>query len=193
MDDRLLAVIVPLGVVALAMAPTLTPPDRVALHEAVDRTGPVRLEGVVATLHEADTGTELLVENGTAVWIVVEGRPDVAPGDRVRVTARLDDGTVVADADDVQVVAADGTDLLRDIARDPAGREGNLVVEATLARVYETVAYLKDAGHRLRVEPGRGSWPPTLERGARVEVAGRLVYDSSEMRYVLMLDGIEHA
>lgn len=193
MDARLLALVVPLGVVALAMAPTLTPPDRVSLDEAVDRTGPVRLSGVVATLRETADGVDLLLKNGSAAWVLVQGRPKVSPGDRVELTARLDGGILVADADDLEVVAADGIDLLRDVARDPDGREGNLVVEATLSRVYETVAYVKDAGHRLRVEPGRAPWPPTLERGARVEAAGRLTYDATEMRYVLRLDGIEHA
>lgn len=193
MDHRLLAALVPLGVLALLLAPTLTPPERVPLEEAVETRGPVRLRGVVLTLREAPGSTQLLVENGTAVWIDVDGRLAVAPGDHVDLTARLRAGRLVADADDVSLVSEDGVTLLRYVARDPADRRGNLVVEATLARAYETVAYLKDAGHRLRVEPGRAEWPPPAERGARVHAAGRLTYDATEMRYVLLLDGIADA
>lgn len=193
MDARLLAVMVPLGVVALTFAPTLTPPDRIPLDEAVDGTGPMRLVGVVATMREGPGRTHLLIEDGTAVWVTVLGDPGVAPGDRIALTARLDGGILVADEATVDVLHETGVRLLREVARSPGEREGNVAVEATLAEVHETVAYLKDAGHRLRVEPGRADWPPDRDRGARVLATGRLVYDATEMRYVLMLDGMQDA
>lgn len=193
MELRTLALVVPVGVALLLLAPTLTSPPDVTPASAADQPGPVRLTGTVDTLLEGDGRTTLLVRNGSTIWVVVRGATEVAPGDRVRVTARPEGGLLVADRDDVEILTRNGTRLLRHVARDPRASTGQLRLQATVDRVHRTVAYLKDGGHRLRVVPGEAAWPPDVDRGRRIVATGRLRYDATTLRYVLALDGIRHA
>lgn len=190
MRPLVVAALVLAGAVGLLLAPMLAPPDRVPLSEAPGQPGPVRVEGQVATLREDGGRVHLLLRNGSKVWLTIHGPVDVDPGDRIQATTRPQGDVLVADPGDVAVLSH-GVDLLRHVARAPQDRTGNLTVEATVDKVYETVAYLRDRGHRLRVVEGEAPWPPDVDRGRRVHAIGRLTYEATSLRYVLHLDGID--
>lgn len=192
MDPRLLAILLPTGVVGLLLAPTLVPPPDVPLSQAAEATGPVRVDGVVETVRRGPGGTHVLLRGDARIWLTVQGDVDVDPGDRIRVTARPRGGGLQADPGSLRVLASDGVTLLRHVARDPWSHEGGVTVNATVGSTYKTVLYLRDAGHRLRTVPGRAPWPPDVETGQRIEAAGRLRYVAERVGYVLHLDAAHH-
>lgn len=190
MDPRIWIPLLAAGSAVLLLAPTLAPPPSADLSSALDAQGPVRVEGVVATVRTDGDGTRVLLRNDTAVWVLVRGGPPLSPGDRVRLTARPDGGMLFAVGDDVEVVEAGRAVLLRHVARAPWDHEGNVTVEATVDDLFRTVLYLKDGGHRLRTVPGHAPFPPDGARpGDRVWATGRLAYAPDRMAYVLHLDG----
>lgn len=192
MDARVLVPVLLIGSVGLLWAPTLAPPPSASLADARDHPGPVRVEGLVATVREAGGRTHVLLRDGAgaAAWVIVEGPVRLSPGDRVRVQGRAEGALLVADPDGVEVLAGAPAVLLRYVARAPWDHEGNLTLHATVAEVYTTVAYLADGGHRLRVIAGRGPWPMEAAPGDRVAAAGRLVYAPDRVGYVFHLDGL---
>lgn len=194
MDLRLLAPLTLAGILALTWAPTLQPPPRRPLEDALDEPGPAEVEGIVASIRDGGSSeTYWLVRNGSHVWIQVRDPPPVAPGARVRATVRPAGGVLLADGADVDVLVRTEAVLLRTVAREPGPHLGNVTVEATTGDVFKTVMYLRDDGHRLRVRPGATRWPSNLAKGERVVATGRLVYRAERMAYVLQLDGIDHA
>lgn len=219
MDLRILLPVLLAGSVGLLWAPTLAPPPAVDLDKARDATGPVRVEGVVAAVRESGGRTHVLLReapdraglparsddgtpppgNATAastasVWVRVRAPPPLSPGDRVRVTARVQGRLLVADGTDVEVLVHGPAVLLRHVARAPWDHEGPVTLHASVDDVFRTVLYLKDGGHRLRVEPGEASFPPDGVRpGDRVLASGRLRYAPDRVGYVLDLDDLRPA
>lgn len=183
----------------VASTPADDPPGASGADDPPGRSGadgPPGRSGAPGSTNAATNGSSKSGPPGgpASVWLRVRGPPALSPGDRVRVTARVQGRLLVADGADVEVLVHGPAVLLRHVARAPWVHEGPVTLHATVDDVFRTVLYLKDGGHRLRVEPGQAAFPPDGARpGDRVWASGRLRYAADRVGYVLDLDDLRAA